>query len=613
MHYTAFLHYRSTLQHCQTHTKPDRIAIMSQTKRLSNKEIITYLKETLAALEVKETNRFRIRAYQNAISSIEALTSSVYDLWESGRLDEIAGVGEGLKYDLQSLFERGFVPEHENLKKQLPQGMFALIGLRGIGAKKAFKLSTAFKLDNRETAMELLKTAAEQRKIQVLDGFGEKSEKDILAALTDVKKTKNEKPRLLLIHAEEIAERVITYVKQYPAVLEVKALGSLRRRQSTVGDLDIAVSSNDIDGVLEHFSKFSEIGEIIARGDKKIQAVLTNDLQIDLRVSQPQAYGAMLQYFTGSKQHNVALRTFSLESGKSLSEYGIKYQNKLHEFATEEEFYGFVGLPYITPELRQGKNEVELARKNTLPDLIKLSDIKGDIHTHTTNSDGTNSLDEMTDVAQKLGYSYYGIADHAPSVTSRGYDEVERIVATHKTQIRVREKELSGIKLLFGYEVNILNDATLGMPDELLKELDYVVASIHTSFTQDRDTVTDRLIKAIENPYVNVIGHPSGRLINEREACDIDWRKVFDALEYNDKIIEINSQPQRLDLADDLVLEAMNKGIKIIINTDAHAISDLGFMKYGVDVARRGFCEAKNIVNTLPLNEFLRVLKVRNL
>ncbi len=580
--------------------------------RLTNKQIVTYLKETLAALEVTEANRFRVRAYQNAISSIDALTSSVYDLWENNRLSEIAGVGEGLKYDLTSLFESGGVPEHEKLKKSLPQGMFELIGIRGIGAKKAYKLAKAFSLEDRALALEKLKEAAETGKVQILDGFGEKSEKDILEALLDSKKTKNEKPRLLLIKAEEVAERVLSYMKLCPSVIEINTLGSLRRRQSTVGDLDIAASSHDIEKVLGFFEKFPEIGEVIARGDKKIQAVLKNDLQIDFRVATPKAYGAMLQYFTGSKQHNVLLRTYSLDSGKSLSEYGIKYKSSLHEFSTEADFYRFIGLPYIHPELRQGKNEIELARGNKLPSLVQLSDIKGEVHTHTTSSDGENSLDDMTEVAASMDYQYYGISDHAPSVISRGYDEVEKIIYNHKTQISIRQKELKDLKLLFGYEVNILNDSTLGLPDSLLKELDYVVASIHTSFSQDRDVITERLIKAIENPYVNIIGHPSGRLINERIACDIDWTKVFDALLYNDKTIEINSQPSRLDLADDLVKEAIGRGIKIIINTDAHSTRDLSYMKYGIDVARRGFCEARNIVNTLPLDDFLRVLKVRN-
>ncbi len=580
--------------------------------RLSNKDVVIYLKETLAALEVTNANKFRVRAYQNAISAIEGLTSSIYDLWETNRLDEVSGIGAGLKYDLTEIFTNGSVPEHEALKKDLPQGMFALIGLRGIGAKKAFKLATAFKLHDRSTAIEQIKLAAEQNKIQVLDGFGEKSEKDILEAVSEIKKSKNEKVRLLLIKAEEVAERVKEYMKTSPNVITVEALGSLRRRQSTVGDLDVAVSSENVEAVLEHFSKFPEIGDILGRGEKKIQAVLKNDLQIDLRVSKPEALGSMMQYFTGSKQHNVILRTYALEKGKSLSEYGIKYKDKLHEFSNEEEFYKFAGLQYVPPELRQGKNEIDLAKAGKLPNLIEISDIKGEIHTHTTNSDGTSTLDEMTETASKLGYEYYGISDHAPSVISRGYDEVEKIIYNHKTQINIKQDELPQIKLLFGYEVNILNDATLGLPDSLLKELDYVVASIHTSFTQDRDTVTNRLIKTIENPFVNVIGHPSGRLINERDGCDIDWMKVFDALEYNDKIIEINSQPQRLDLADDLVKTAIDRGIKIIINTDAHSTADLSYMRYGIDVARRGFCEAKNIINTLPLEDFLRVLKVRN-
>lgn len=577
--------------------------------KLSNSEVVIILKEALAAMEVKGSNTFEIRAYQNAISVIDNLTSSVYDLYENKRLGEIAGVGKILESHLIELFSSGKVAKFEALKKDLPQGMFALIGIRGVGAKKAFKLAAHFKLNDRTTALEKIKSLATEGKIRELDGFGEKSEKDILDAISGDKLNKNKKERLLLSQAEQISERITDYMKKLKSVEKLETLGSLRRRNSTVGDLDLAVGTQNGVEVLDYFAKSPEIEDVVSKGDKKIQAVLKNGTQVDFRTITPKAIGSMMQYFTGSKQHNVLLRTYALDRGFSLSEYGIKDKaGKLHEFADEESFYNFLGLDYIPPELRWGKNEIDLAHKHKLPKLIELSDIKGDIHTHTIFSDGVNTLPEMINAAKKLGYQYYGVADHAPSEQSRGRDIVAKIISDRTDEIAKINSSQNEIKVFYGYEVNILANGKLGLADELLKQLDYVIASIHTSFTQDRVTVTNRLISAIENPYVKIIGHPSGRLINERDACDIDWKKVFDACVANNKILEINAQPNRLDLADDLVRDALELGVKFIINTDAHDTSSLNLMKYGIDVARRGGCEIKDIVNTLDLKKFSEVI-----
>jgi DNA polymerase (family 10) len=577
--------------------------------RLSNPQVVILLKEALAAMEVKNASFFKIRAYQNAISVIEGLTMSICDIWEDNRLDDVAGIGEGLTAYLTELFKTGTVKEWEALKKDLPQGMFALLGLRGIGAKKAFKLANAFKLVDRATALEKIKSHAEKNEIQVLEGFGEKSEKDILEAVNDQKMTKNEKPRMMLIKAEQIIERLTHYMLQNKKVLKIEALGSFRRRSPTIGDLDLVAATNDPAEVLEYFSQYPEVQDILVKGDRKCAVVLTNDAQVDLRVSTPEAFGAMLQYNTGSKQHNIILRTYSLEKKMSLSEYGIKKGDKLLEFDNEKDFYGALGLPYIPPELRGGTDEVDLAKKNKLPKLIELSDIKGDLHTHTTFSDGTHSFGDMITAAIDKGYEYYGVADHSPSIASRGRKEVERLIQQQREMIDDFNKKQKKIKVLFGFEVNIAVDAELALPDDLLSQLDYVIASIHTSLNQDRDTVTKRMIKAIENPYVTFIGHPSGRLINERDGYDLDWKKIFDALVANNKMVEINAQPSRLDLADDLVRVAINKGIKLLINTDSHAPNQLDLMKYGIDVARRGFCEASDIINTLPYDEFVKYLK----
>ena len=576
---------------------------------MGNKEIVQILKEALAAMEVKEQDRFRIRAYQNALSAIEGLTSSVYDLWQQGRVGEIPGVGPGLKQHLDELFTTGEVKEYKVLKRGLTDGMFSLIGIRGIGAKRAFKLATEFELNTRDEAVDLLKDAAHDGKIRVLDGFGEKSEADILHAIEEVKMTKNKKERLLLIHAEEIAERMIKYIKLMPGVVDAQALGSLRRRQATVGDIDLAVASDDGEEVIKHFLKYNEIAEVLAKGEKKASVVLNNETQVDLRVSEPDSYGSMLQYFTGNKQHNVVLRTYALENSMSLSEYGIKYQGKVEKYADEEAFYRRLGLPSIPPEIRNGNSEVELAIQGKLPKLITIDDIKGDLHSHTIASDGLNTLAEMVNEARTMGYQYIGISDHSPSILSRGYDDVISIIERQRKSIDSINEAQDDIHVLFGYEVNILADATLSLPEEILAMLDYVVASIHTSFNQDIDLITGRLLAAIENPNVTIIGHPSGRLINERESCDINWEKVFKAVLKYGKILEINSQPNRLDLADDLVHEAVRLGIKLVIDTDAHDIGSLKFMKYGIDVARRGHAERRSIINTLNYEDMLEVIK----
>lgn len=570
--------------------------------------MVTILKELLAAMEVKGVSGFRVRAYQNAISILDNLTVSIQDLWENNRLKEIPGIGQGIEAHLNDLFTKGFVEEFEDMKKDLPQGMFSLIGLRGIGAKRAYKLSLAFKLSNRDTALENLKEAAEKGKIRVLEGFGEKMEKTILEAIEEQKMTKNKKVRFLLPQAEEMVERIKNHMSTCEYVKDIVACGSFRRKNPTIGDLDIPISTDNPEEAIKHFLEFPEIGEVLVVGDKRASVVLKNDVQVDIRVSTAKAFGSMLQYFTGSKQHNILLRNYALGKGLSLSEYGIKKDNIIKEFANEEDFYADIGLQYIPPEIRHGNYEIESAQKNNLPELIDLRDIRGDIHCHTDFSDGINTLEEMVEAAKNLGYEYIGISDHAPSIQSRGLGTVLKIVNDTRKKIDEINSSQTDIKVLFGYEVNILVDNTLGLPDDILQNLDYVIAGIHTSFGQDKDTVTRRLLSAMENPYVKVISHPSGRLLNQRDPADPDWTKIFSAARDNNIILEINGQPDRLDLPDDLVKLAIDWGVDMIIDSDAHSIEQLGYMKYGVDNARRGWAQKENIINTLNFDKFVKKL-----
>jgi len=578
--------------------------------KFTNSEIIQILKEVVAAMEVKGDTFFKVRAYHTAIASIDTLTNSVLELWENKRLGEIPGVGQALIDHLNELFTTGKVREFEKKKEGLPEGMFELIGLRKVGAKTAFKLASAFGLKHRETALEEVKALASAGKIRELDGFSEKSEANILDAIENLKMHKSEKKRTLLAVAEKVVERIKSYMEENPAVEYCEAMGSFRRRAATIGDLDFAVASENIEETIAYFLKFPEIKEVLSQGDKKASVVLKNDLQVDLRVIQKKELGSMLQYFTGNMQHNVILRQYALQNGMSLSEYGIKYKEKLEEFAHEEDFYKRLGLQYIPPELRHGRNEVDLAKKGELPKLVKYDEIKGDLHTHTTFSDGENTLEEMVQRAIELGYEYYGITDHAPSVASRGEAEVKKMLEKRREEIENLDKHYKQIKLFYGLEVNILADHSLGLPDELLQILDYGIASIHSAFEMDRDKMTERVLAALSNPYIKIWGHPSGRLINERNGIDINWTRIFEYASKNNKIIEINAQPQRLDLPDDLVADALKMGCQFIINTDSHNLESLNYMKYGIDVARRGGLSKNDIVNTLSLEKFLEKFKI---
>lgn len=571
--------------------------------KFTNKEVAQFLKEALAAMEVKGANIFKIRAYQNAVSSIETITNSVYDLWQNNRLDQIAGMGASLTDHMNELFTTGKVGEFISLKRGLPAGMFTLIGIKGVGAKTAFKLANAFKLYDTATAVESVRKAATEGKIRELPGFAEKKEADILKAIDQAKMNKNVMPRLLYTQAEDVANRVVAYLKENPAVIEAQALGSLRRKAATVGDLDIAVATNSPEAVIKHFMAFPEVEEVTGEGDKKASVRLTNSTQVDIRTSEPESFGSMMQYFTGSKQHNVVLRTSALEKKLSLSEYGIKFNGDLEKFSDEEDFYKRLGLDWIPPEIRQGKDEVDLAARHKLPHLINLSDLRGDLHAHTNLSDGVNTVNEMVEAAIFRGYSYLGISDHSPSLQSRGKYEVLGLIERFRHIIEQINTSQQDIRVLFGYEVNILVDGTLSLSDDLLEKLDYVVASVHTSFEQSREVATDRLISAIRNPFVTVIGHPTGRLINERNPLDLDWDKIFDAVLENKKILEINSQPNRLDLPDDLVYSAQKKGIKFLISSDAHSVESLDYLKYGINVARRGWLAKNSVVNCLPFDE----------
>ncbi len=578
-------------------------------RKISNSDVAQLLKEIVACMEVSGANPFRIRAYRNAINSLETSTVSAYDLWKSGRLSDLEGIGPNLEKHLSEYFSTGHVKEFEAEKAKFPQGMFALLSVQGIGPKRAYKLAAEFELTDAATALEKLVALAKAGRIRSLPGFGEKSEQALLDAISTAKKTKHARSRILWYRGDALVQDITKYMRKLDPALHLEALGSYRRKRATLGDLDIAVASETPLEVMEHFLKYPSIQDVLVSGDKKSSVLVSSGVQVDFRVVSPKRLGSMLQYFTGSKQHNILLRTHALERGLSLSEYGIKDGEVLREFAEEQDLYEYLGLQFIPPELREGTTEIEVARKHALPKLLALEDIRGDLHMHTTASDGKGTILDMARKAKALGYAYIGISDHAPSVHSRGLDAVQALVMKTRSEIDLLNSRGNLPHILFGYEVNILATGELSLPESILEQLDYVIGGIHTSFGQSRRDLMHRFEVALSNPHLTFIAHPTARLLGSRSPLDVDWETFLDMVAVAGKFLEINSQPSRLDLPDDLVRLALERHIPLLVNTDAHDVASLEYMRYGVNIARRGWCESQNILNTLPLRTFLRKFK----
>ena len=579
--------------------------------KLSNTAITRLLREIAAAYEVKNENRFKIRAYDTAADSIEHATSEVKDLWEEGRLGDLPGVGESISSHLDEYFRAGKVKHFEEVKKGLPPGMFTFFGLEGVGPKRAYRLAKELKVKT----IEDLHQAVKEKKIEKLEGFGRRSQELILKAIEG---REQHKERILLPVAFSLAERLIEQIKRIPGVERADPLGSLRRMVSTVGDIDIGVATAKPKEVVAAFTKLPDVSRVLGAGGLKASVILKTGRQIDIRVHDPKSYGALLQYFTGSKSHNIHIRKIANDQGLSLSEYGVKkYQGGkiIGEYlptGTEEEFYRLLKLPWISPELREDTGEIEAAQKGQLPKLVKDNEILGEIHVHTTHSDGEETTESMIEEAIRLGRQYVGISDHAPSAITRGVAGARAEILKRRKEVEdLRDKFRGKITIFFGAEVNIDAAARMALPDELLELYEYVIGSIHTSFDQPKEQTTKRLIAALESPLVNALGHPTGRLLGEREAYEVDWEKVFEVAERQKKILEINSYPSRLDLPDDLVRSARRRGIKFLISTDAHRHEHFRNLRFGVSVARRGWCEAADIVNTSEADSFAKLFTLR--
>lgn len=601
---------------------------------MTNREIAKLLRAIAAAYEVKEGNKFKVMAYDRAAVAVEHATSELKDLWDDGKLEEVPGIGKNIAQHLDELFKTGRVKHFEEVMKGLPPAMFELLDIPGVGAKKAYKLCQSLKIFRAETAVDELEKAGKEGKIALIEGFGEESQKDILEGIEAFRRGQIKEKRMSLPYANEMAQEVVNYLKISPFVLKADMLGSLRRRVATIGDVDIAVATKNPQRVIEHFLRFPKIRKVIEKGTSGASVLLKNGRQVDLRVQHPQAYGAMLQYFTGSKQHNIHLRELALKKGLSLSEHGIKVlpklsnqklkggvynpQLKVFEFSNEEDFYQALNLPWIPPELREDTGEIEAAQKGKLPNLIKIEEIKGDLHIHSSfpieesHDPGVSSMEEMIKKGEELGYEYMGFSEHNPSQSQHTPEKIFELIkrkrdAIDKINYSRTNKLLKGI--FNGLEIDIKPNGELAIPLRCLELLDYGIASIHSNFKMKREEMTKRVLEALQHPKIKIFGHPTGRKLGEREGYELDWEKVFQFCLKYDKWIEVNAWPDRLDLPDSLVREAVKRGVKIVINTDSHAANQLSLMEYGVAVARRGWAEKNDIINTLSYEQLVNIFK----
>jgi len=571
---------------------------------MTNKEIAHNLAQIGKILELKDPqkNRFRYLAYERAAQTVGNLTEElkyVYDRGGLKALGEIEGVGESIAASIEEMLKTGKLQYLEQLKRENPANEVEFLSIPGVGPKMAVKIAQELKPKN---IKELKKILEKDRSETV---FKEKTKQNILQGIEIMGKLTG---RLLITEALPIAEEVVSFVKNIKGIGKCDYVGSLRRFKETVGDIDIVATSTNSKAVIEEFIKAPFIDHIMTQGETKSTIIHWQGVQVDLEIVPEAEYGSLLQHFTGSKEHNVALRTFAQTQAKSVSEHGIKYKNKLHTFTTEKQVYEFLGMDFIPTELREDRGEIQAALAHKLPRLVELTDIKGDLHVHSTWSDGFMKIEEIAQNAQKLGYEYIVVSDHTVGLgIAGGLDEKD--LEKRQEEIDSVQKKYPNLKILSSVEVNIKANGDLDIKDEMLEKLDIVTASVHTSFRQDKETMTKRILGAINHPHVDIIGHPSGRIIGERESYKVDWSQIFESCAKTGTALEISSFPNRLDLADYLVQEANIYGCKFAINTDSHHENHLDLMRFGVAVARRGWCEKSDIINTKNLHELEAWLK----
>jgi len=588
---------------------------------MTNAEIATLLREVAAAYSVKDEKkyRFQIIAYEKAADAIEASATQVKDLIKNGKLEQLPGIGTTISARLEELLLTGKVKHFQDVMRDIPPAMFPLLSVPSFGPKKAYKLVMHFRLKNPKTVMEDIKELAEKGEIAKLERFGEKSQSDILRALGEYKKGAGKTTRMVLPYAAELAEKVLVYLKQSKDISQAQPLGSLRRMKETVGDVDIAISTKDPKAAIEHFSRYPLIDRLIEKGPVSISALVSGGKQVDIIALPPESFGSLLQHFTGSKNHNVHLRELAIKKGLSLSERGIKKQKNgkevLETFSDEVKFYHALGMDWIPPEIREDTGEIEAALSHKLPKLVGLKDIKGDVHIHSSvpiessHDMGANTMEDMLKRAEELGYEYLGFSEHNPSVSRHTPSQIYDLLTRRKEKIDRLNNKKGKVKAISLLEVDILPSGDLAVPDKAIELLDGMLVSIHSVFSMDKETMTKRVLSGLAHPKAKILTHPTGRMLNQRPGYELDFEEIFAFCKRQKKAIEINAWPERLDLPDSLVRQGVEQGIKFVIDTDSHATSHMDMMRFGVAVARRGWCQKDDILNTLTYNKFIEWIR----
>jgi DNA polymerase (family 10) len=577
---------------------------------MENKDVAKILRETAQLLEIDGAIVGRYRSYEKVAELLYSIPDRIEDLAkDDAKLKALPGVGDGMAAHIREILETGEYSLRTRLLKKFPITLLDLLNLQSLGPKKVALLWKKFKAG---TVADVEKLARDG-KLRNVEGFGEKSEEKIIKAAELAKRSSG---RFHINVADDEAQKLSKYIqKAGTAVESITPAGSLRRGRETVGDLDLLVTmrpghdkQKEVDAVASHILKYPGIDQVLAHGENKVSVLLGNGLQVDVRLLDKKSFGAALLYFTGSKEHNVVLRGRAKDMGWTLNEYALTTLKGGNFVAgkSEEEIYSKLKLDYIEPELRENTGEIEAAEKHTLPKLVTLHDIRGDLQMHTTASDGRNSIEEMGVAAKALGYEYIALTDHSKAVTvANGMDEKRTLEQIKK----IHAAHVPGIRLLAGIEVDIMKDGSLDLDDEVLAQLDVVVASVHSNMNMPREAMTERILAAIENPYTQIIAHPTGRLVLRRDPFDYDMEKILDAAKKHGVAMECNAYPDRLDLKDVHLRMAKERGVKVVISTDSHNAGNLNFMKYGVETARRGWIEKSEVINALPLSQFLAALR----
>ena len=571
----------------------------------TNQQIAAVISEIAAMLDIEGENPFKVRAYERAAQVIASLSQELSALRQRGALQQTPGIGAGIAAKIEEMLDKGACDLYEELKQKIPPGVLGMMRIPDVGPKTVGVLYHQLGIDS----IDALEHAAREGRLRAVKGFGPKTEENLLKG---IERLRQRAGRFSLADAYPHALGIIEALKKACPIDQIEAAGSLRRFRETVGDIDILVTSNDPKAVMETFTSLPVVREVIAKGDTKSSVLTDLGIQVDVRVVDPSEFGAALQYFTGSKAHNIKLRELAVKRGLKLSEYGVfrVKGNRRIGGATEEEMYAALGLPVIPIEMREDLGEVELALQGKLPSLVELSDMKGDLQAHTTESDGHNTLEEMAHAAKKCGYQYLLITDHSRSSAYAG-GLTEQRLTKQMQQIKALNRKLKGMTVLAGTEVDIKPDGSLDFPDSLLAQLDFVVASAHSGFKMDSAAMTKRMIAAMQNPYVDVLGHPTGRLIGQRDPYEVDVEAILVEAARLGVAAELNAQPQRLDLNDVHCRRARELGVLVSIATDAHGTDQLDFMHYGVATARRAWLEPKHVLNARPLDKLLSWRKAR--